>query len=84
MQLLRLLSKVEQDEIKERFIQSAFIGWQMGAGSGKKFGEYLGEIGLSEKQAVAEATPEDRKLAAKAAIAKAEEILAMASNKDKA
>lgn len=83
MQLLKLLSRVEQDEIKERFIQSAFIGWQMGAGSGKKFGEYLEEMGLSEKRTAAGA-PEDKKLTAKAAIAKAEEILAMASKKDKA
>lgn len=81
VQLLKLLSKVEQNEVKERFILSAFIGWQLGAGAGKKFGEYLEEVGLSEKRTAAE-VPEDKELTAKEAIAKAEEILAIARKKE--
>lgn len=84
LQLRGLLIEARQEEIREKFVLSAFIGWQMGAGAGKKFGEYLGELGLSEKQAGVGTIPEDKELTAKAAIAKAEEILAMASKKDKA
>ena len=62
---------------------SAFTAWQMGAGGGKKFGEYLEDLGVLEKQAAGEAVPEDKEMTAKDAVAKAEEILAMASKKNK-
>lgn len=80
LQLRDLLVVIGREEIRDKFIISAFIAWQMGAGAGMKFGEYLEGIGLSEKQPVAE-TPEDKELTAKDAIKKAEEILAMASKK---
>lgn len=72
-----LLFKVKREEEKERYIQSAFVGWQMGAGAGKKFGEYIEGLGLSEKGT--RTTPD--KVTAKEAIAKAEEILRMAAKK---
>jgi len=81
VQLLKLLSKVKEDEIKERFIQGSFIAWQMGAGAGKKFGEYLRELGLQEGQA--ETMPPAQDLTKEQAIAKAEEILRMAREKGK-
>lgn len=55
----------------------------MGAGGDKNFSEYLEGIGLAEKQAAAEATSKPPPLDAKAAIAKAEEILAIARKKGK-
>ena len=49
LQLKRLLVEAKQEESKEKLILAAFVGWQMGAGGGnKKFGEYLGELGLSD------------------------------------
>ena len=84
LQLRGLLIEARQDEVREKFILSAFIGWQMGAGAGKKFGEYLGDMGLSEKQVTDEVAPGIKGMTAKQAIAKAEEILAMARKKDKA
>lgn len=73
-----MLSKARQDEIQEKLISAAFIGWQIGAGAGKRFGEYLEELGLTEKQVT---KTEGKEMTAKLAIAKAEEILAMASKK---
>ena len=68
------------------FTLAAFIGWQMGAGTGKKFGEYLEELNLVKKQATAEATGAsgDKGLTAAGAIKKAEVILAMAKKKESA
>lgn len=80
-QLRDLLIKVRQEEVKEKFILSAFIGWQMGAGGDKKFGDYLKELGLLEGQA--ESSPEPQGLSAKEAVAKAEEILRLAKERKK-
>lgn len=82
LQLRRLLVDEKKEANKERFILSAFIGWQMGAGGNKKFGEYLAELGLLEGQAIAGVIPESKELSAKEAVAKAEEILAMARKKE--
>jgi len=71
-----LLTEAKQEEGKEKLILSAFIGWQMGAGAGKKFGEYLEDLGLSDKK-----TPQETKLTAKEAIAKAERIKAAIAKK---
>lgn len=76
-----MLVKVRNEETKEKFILSAFIGWQMGAGPGKRFGEYLESLGLLGEQVPTELTPRTNELDAKAAIAKAEEILRMAREK---
>ncbi len=48
-QLRSLLIEARQEEIKEKFILSAFIGWQMGAAGEKTFGDYLSHLGLSDK-----------------------------------
>lgn len=80
LQLRNLLIEAEREDVRERFILSAFIGWQMGAGAGKKFGEYLEGLGLKQ---IAEVVPEAKGLTAEDAIKKAEEILAMARKKGK-
>jgi hypothetical protein len=46
---LELLAKIRQEEAKERLVESAFIGFQMGAGGEKGFGEYLESLGLRDK-----------------------------------
>ena len=81
LQLRGLLIKARQEESQDKFIMSAFIGWQMGAGAGKRFGEYLEELGLLKGQVTTGTTPESGELTAKEAIAKAEGILAMARKK---
>jgi len=81
LQLRDLLIEARQDEAKEKFILSAFAGWQMGAGAPKKLGEYLEELGLLEKRGAGKVTPEVKGMTAKEAVAKAEEILAMARKK---
>jgi len=73
-----MLSKLKQEEEKERFILGAWIGFQMGAGGDKNFGEYLYSLGLMEERVA------DRKgieLSKEQALAKAGEILAMARKK---
>jgi len=47
--LVKLLSEVRHEEAKERLIESAFIGFQMGAGGENTFGQYLESLGLKEK-----------------------------------
>jgi len=49
-----LLSEVKQEEAKERLIENAFIGFQMGSGGDKTFGAYLESLGLKEKTAADE------------------------------
>lgn len=44
-----MLIKASQDEAREKFILSAFVGWQMGAAGEKTFGEYLSYLGLSDE-----------------------------------
>jgi len=43
------LSEVKHSEAKERMIENAFIGFQMGAAGDKTFGAYLESLGLKEK-----------------------------------
>lgn len=84
-QLTKLAVEARQVEVREKFVIGAWIGFQMGAAGGKNFSQYLGELGLAEKQAKDEATPEAGELTAKKAVAKAEGILTMAAEKkDKA
>lgn len=78
-QLRGLLVKARQERIREEFILAAFVSWQLGAGSDKKFGRYLEELGLEEH--TAEVDLEDKKLTVEDAISKAESILAMAREK---
>jgi len=40
-QLVSLLSEVRREEAEEKFTLAAFVGWQMGAGGNKTFGQYL-------------------------------------------
>lgn len=47
--LVEFLSEVRKDEAKERMIEAAFIGFQMGAAGDKNFGAYLESLGLKEK-----------------------------------
>jgi len=48
--LVKLSSKAKQEEIKDRFILAAFVGWQMGAGGNKvTFGTYLTRLGISSE-----------------------------------
>lgn len=49
MRLNRALLQKELDRVKEEFTLAAFIGWQMGAGGKKRFGEYLNHLGLSDE-----------------------------------
>lgn len=79
--LRKLLLKIRRDEIQDKFTLSAFTAWQLGAGAGKKFGDYLDSLGVMGKQAKGEPVPEDKEMTAKDAVAKAEEILRMASKK---
>lgn len=65
-QLIKYLLKVRQDEVNEKFVLAAFVGFQMGAAGGEKtFGEYLYALGLSDKlpQQVRGKVDETRKLA---------------------
>jgi len=79
LQLGKLLLEVRREEEKEKLIMSAFIGWQMGAGGGMKFGEYLADLGLGENRDII--APEVGKTTAAESIKKAETILAMARKK---
>jgi len=79
--LCKFLLKEKRAGTREKFTMSAFTAWQMGAGGGKKFGEYLEDLGVVEKKAGGEAVPEDKEMTAEDAVAKAEDILAMARNK---
>ena len=69
-QLVIMLSKVKQEEAKDRLINSAFIAFQMGAGGDKTFGQYLEKIGLSETHSDLSGT----QVTAKEALAKAQKI----------
>lgn len=54
------MAEVKKDEARDRLTESAFIGFQMGAGGDKTFGQYLEAIGLKEKTAESQTmTPED-------------------------
>ena len=44
-----MLADIRTEEMKERYIQSAYIGFQMGAGGEKNFGRYLESLGLADK-----------------------------------
>ena len=81
LQLRYLLIKAKHDDIKEKFTLAAFVGFQMGAGGDKNFGQYLEGLGLGEEQSGVEAKPSS--LTAKEAVTKAEGILAMARKKEK-
>ena len=76
--LYKLLADARRETVKERYTLAAFIGWQTGA-SGKKFGEYLSELGLAAKEAPVESTE-----TAAEVITRVEAILAKASKKDEA
>lgn len=57
---------MRQEEAKERLVQSAFIGFQLGAAGRKTFEEYLCSLGLSGEpiqEAGTGKVDEDRKLA---------------------
>lgn len=69
MELAALLPKLKQEESKERLVELAFLGFQMGAGGQQTFGEYLQSIGLSGEKVVTE-----KPITAEEAIAKAEKI----------
>ncbi len=64
--------EVGKEEVRERFVLSAFVGWQMGAGPGVKFGDYLRALGLVDET---EKPQESGGISAEEAISKAESIL---------
>ena len=45
---MKLLAEVKKDEARDRLTEAAFIGFQLGAGGDKTFGEYLTSIGLKD------------------------------------
>ncbi len=49
LELQNLLLKAKWEETRETYIQSAFVGWQMGAAGDKTFGSYLSHLGLSDE-----------------------------------
>jgi hypothetical protein len=59
-------------------IEGAWIGFQLGTGGDMNFGDYLRKMGLLEEKPE---VIEERKVTAKEAIAKAEEILRKAREK---
>ena len=85
MGLVKLLAIIREKEGKDRLIQSAFIGFQLGAGGDKTFGAYLESWGLMEGIGMTPSPVKDSErvgeLDAKAAIAKAEGILKAAREK---
>lgn len=63
----------EREESRERWVQSAFIAWQLGAGEEQQtLGKYLEAFGLRDKPA----SSGDSKRKAQRAIAEAERIKA--------
>uniref|UniRef100_A0A6M3IP57 Uncharacterized protein n=1 Tax=viral metagenome TaxID=1070528 RepID=A0A6M3IP57_9ZZZZ len=50
LELLEVLGKIRQEEAKEKLVNGAWIGFQMGAGGEKNFGQYLESIGLIESK----------------------------------
>ena len=54
-----MLSKIKQEEAKEKIIQGAWIGFQLGAGGDKRFGEYLESLGLSETEPLPQITAKE-------------------------
>ena len=71
MRLAKLIMKAHVEETKERLIQGAFIGKQLGAGGDMSFQQYLASLGLWDSPT----EPSPPQMDAKAAIAKAEGIL---------
>ena len=70
-----MLNKQEAKKHKDRLHLGAWIGWQMGAGGTKSFGEYYKNFGIDDT------APLDKKTAALIAAKakeKAERIVAMA------
>jgi hypothetical protein len=63
-----LLSEIRENDAKEKLIEGAWIGFQLGAGGDMNFGNYLRKMGLME------GAIED-KITAEQAKAKAQEIL---------
>ena len=77
--LTDLLLKMRGDEARERMIDGAWVGFQMGAGGELNFGDYLRKMGLVKGEDAK--NPVTKETTAKEAIAGAEAILAMASKK---
>ena len=75
--MVNYLTEVKQEEARERLTLCAFIGFQLGAGGDKSFGQYLEVLGLKESKEA----PRASELTAEEAIAKAEAILASARRK---
>jgi len=71
--------KVKQSKAKENLTLAAFVGFQMGAAGDKNFSQYLESLGILK----AMKAPPSKDLTKEQAIAKAEEILAMARKKRK-
>ena len=79
LQLRNMLIDISREELNEKFILNAFIGWQMGAGAGGTFGAHLAGLGLVSSKDKPLSKPEA--LSADDAIKKAESILAMMAKK---
>ena len=49
LQLQKLLTETRREEVKEKFVLAAYVGWQLGAAGKKTFGEHLQHLGLSDE-----------------------------------
>ncbi len=74
---MEIIGEAKREEYKEKLIMGAWIGYQMGAGGDKNFGDYLGHWGLLESSPKGD----NKVVSAQDAIKKAESILEMARNK---
>ncbi len=61
-----------KEAAREKFVLAAFVGWQMGARVGVRFGDYLQGLGLTDDPA---GPQEGEGISAEEAIAKADSIL---------
>lgn len=49
---MKLVTVASKEEAKERLVQGAFIGWQLGAAGKRTFQEYLHSLGLLDESQV--------------------------------
>lgn len=65
-----MIEEEKAESIRQLSVSSAFTAWQLGAGSGQTFKEYLKKMGLYTGEI--ELTKEQREIVAKISIEKAE------------
>lgn len=70
-----MIEHEKAEEYKDKMVAATFMAWQMGAGSGKSFSDYIRSMGLLENEP--ELTEEQKDNMARFAIEKAERIKAL-------